>query len=109
MIIRGPIKNMNPICSASSTNKFIIAPSSLVTLGVVVVDLRSFVYIKAFTSFVMRSDNMVELKSKWFVRRVRMNLDKMRITAAVGRDMNVDDVEGDMKWLMRMRLMYIWK
>jgi hypothetical protein len=38
-----------------------------------------------------------------------MNLDKMRITAAVGRDMNVDDVEGDMKWLMRMRLMYIWK
>ena len=108
MIIRGPIKNMNPICSASSSNKFIIAPSLLVMLWLVG-DLRSFVYIKAFTSFVMRSDNMVELKSKWFVRRVRMNLDKMRITAAVGRDMNDDDVEGEMKWLMSMRLMYIWK
>ena len=88
---------MNPICSASSSNKFIIAPSSLVMLWLVVVDLRSFVYIKAFTSLVMRSDNIVELKSKWFVRRVRMNLDKMRITAAVGSDMNDDDVEGEMK------------
>jgi hypothetical protein len=38
-----------------------------------------------------------------------MSLETMRMNAADGSDMNEDDVDGEMKWLMSMRLMYIWK